>query len=107
KGFVIAVNKWDLVEKETNTARDFEAAVRARLGLLDYVPFVFVSALTGQRAEKVLDVALAVFDERSKRVPTGKLNEVVQAAVQAQRPPSYRGAYVQIKYASQVRERPP
>ncbi|HLT46027.1 MAG TPA: ribosome biogenesis GTPase Der [Rubricoccaceae bacterium] len=107
KGLVVAVNKWDLVEKETNTMRDFEAAVRARLGMLDYVPFVFVSALTGQRATKVLDVALRVHDERAKRVPTAQLNEVVQAAVQAQHPPSYRGAYVQIKYASQVRERPP
>ncbi|MDX1419747.1 MAG: ribosome biogenesis GTPase Der [Rubricoccaceae bacterium] len=107
KGLVIAVNKWDLVEKETNTARDVEAAVRERLGMLDYVPFVFVSALTGQRATKVLDAALRVFDERAKRVPTAKLNEAVQAAVQAQHPPSYRGAYVRIKYAAQVRERPP
>lgn len=107
KGLVIAVNKWDLVEKETNTARDFEAGVRRRLGLLDYVPMVFVSALTGQRAAKVLDAALQVHDERMKRVPTAKLNAALQAAVQAQPPPSYRGSYIQIKYASQVRERPP
>jgi GTP-binding protein len=107
KGLVVAVNKWDVVEKETNTMRDFEAAVRARLGMLDYVPFVFVSARTGQRATKVLDVALRVHDERARRVPTAALNVVVQAAVQAQHPPSYRGAYVQIKYAAQVRERPP
>ena len=107
KGLVIVFNKWDLVEKETNTARDVTREVRERLGMLDYVPIVFASALTGQRAGKVLDVALAVHEERSKRVTTAKLNDVVQAAVQAQSPPSYRGSYVLVKYASQVRESPP
>lgn len=61
KGLVIAINKWDLAEKETNTARDVTRAIRERLGLLDYVPIVFISALTGQRATKVLDLALEVF----------------------------------------------
>jgi GTP-binding protein len=108
KGLVIVVNKWDLVEKETNTARDTERAIKERLGLLDYVPVVFASALTGQRAERVLDVALAVFDERRKRVPTARLNEAVEAAVRRQPPPTYRaGVYVKIKYASQVRDEPP
>ncbi|HYE95468.1 MAG TPA: ribosome biogenesis GTPase Der [Rubricoccaceae bacterium] len=107
KGLVIAVNKWDLVAKETNTARDYAKAIHERLGLLDYVPVEFVSALTGQRATRVLDRALQVFDERAKRVPTAALNEVVQAAVQATHPPTHRGNYVQIKYAAQVRERPP
>ena len=107
KGLVIVVNKWDLVEKETNTARDVEAAIRHRLGLLDFVPVVFASALTGQRAPKVLEVALRVFDERRKRVPTARLNEVVEAAVRRQPPPSLNGQYVKIKYASQVREEPP
>ena len=107
KGMVIVVNKWDLVEKETNTARDVERAMRERLGLLDFVPVVFASALTGQRADKVVDVALAVFDERKKRVPTARLNEVLEAAVRRQPPPTYRNGYVKIKYASQVRDEPP
>jgi GTP-binding protein len=107
KGLVVAVNKWDLVEKETNTARDWTRSFRERLGMLDYVPLEFVSALTGQRARKVLETALRVHEERSKRVPTAKLNEVVKAAVAAQHPPTYRGNYVQIKYATQVRVRPP
>ncbi len=107
KGLVIAVNKWDAVEKQTNTARDWAAGIHERLGLLDYVPVEFVSALTGQRATRVLDTALRVFDERAKRVPTAKLNEVTQAAVAAQHPPAYRGSYIQIKYATQVRDRPP
>jgi GTP-binding protein len=108
KGLVIVVNKWDLVEgKETNTARDFERAMFERLGLLDYVPVLFVSALTGQRKEKVLDLALKVYDERQKRVDTAQLNEVLEEAVRRQHPPSFRGTYVKIKYATQVRAEPP
>jgi GTP-binding protein len=107
KGLVVVVNKWDLVEKETNTARDWARAFRERLGMLDYVPIEFVSALTGQRAHRVLELALKVHDERAKRVPTAKLMEVVQAAIAAQHPPTYRGNYVQIKYATQVHSRPP
>ena len=107
KGMVIVVNKWDLVDKETNTARDVDRMIRERMGLIDFVPVVFASALTGQRAEKVLQVALKVFDERRKRVQTAKLNEVVEAAVRRQPPPSLNGQYIKIKYASQVRDEPP
>ena len=108
KGLVVVMNKWDLVEgKETNTARDVEREAKERLGLMDHVPFLFVSALTGQRAHKVLDLALSVYDERAKRIPTAELNAVVEAAVRAQHPPSWRGNYVRIQYATQVRERPP
>ena len=107
KGLVIVVNKWDLVEKETNTARDLEREAKEKVGTIDYVPFVFASALTGQRAERVLDIALEVYDEREKRIPTAELNEVVQRAVRGQYPPSWRGNYVQIKFATQVRDAPP
>jgi GTPase len=107
RGLVIAVNKWDLVDKETNTARDFERGIRERLGTLDYVPVVFVSAITGQRITKVLDVALQVAEERQKRIPTAALNSVVERAVQAHHPPSWSGRQVKIKYATQVRSGPP
>ena len=108
KGLVIVVNKWDLIaDKETNTARDVERGIREKMGMLDYVPVVFASAETGQRAPKVLDVALGVFDERRKRVPTARLNEVLEKALQRQSPPSYRNNYVRIKYASQIRAEPP
>ncbi|MEL6614386.1 MAG: ribosome biogenesis GTPase Der [Bacteroidota bacterium] len=107
KGLVVVVNKWDLVEKETNTARDFERAAKERLGTLDFVPFLFISALTGQRADRVLNLALEVHDRRQARIPTATLNEVVERAVRGQYPPSWRGNYVQIKYATQVRESPP
>ena len=108
KGLVIAVNKWDLVEdKETNTARNYAAAIHERLGLFDYVPVLFISAYTGQRAHRVLETALRVYDERSKRIPTPPLNEAVAAAINAHHPPSHKGNYVKIKYASQVRAEPP
>ena len=108
KGIVVAINKWDLVDdKETNTARDFTRALYERLGTLDYVPTLFISALTGQRIHKVLDKALEVAAERLKHVPTARLNEVVEAAVKAHHPPSAGGRQVRIKYASQVRESPP
>ncbi len=107
KGIVIAVNKWDLVDKETNTARDFERGIHERLGTLDFIPVVFISALTGQRKEKVLDIALAVAAERGKQIPTAQLNAVVEKAVQRHHPPSANGRQVTIKYATQVRTEPP
>lgn len=108
KGLVIAVNKWDLVaEKETNTARDFERGIKERLGLLEFVPVVFISALTGQRIHRVLELALQVADERTRRIDTSALNEVVRTAVDSHHPPTYRGNYIKINYATQVRTRPP
>jgi GTP-binding protein len=107
KGIVIAVNKWDLVERETNTARDFERAVHAKLGTMNYIPVVFISALTGQRIQRVLEKALEVAAERGKQIPTSRLNEVVTKAVQAHHPPSAGGRQVTIKYATQVRNEPP
>jgi GTP-binding protein len=107
KGLILAVNKWDLIEKETNTARDMERDIREKMKTYPYVPFLFISALTGQRAERVLDTAIEVSRERAKRVPTAKLNEVVEKAVASHYPPSYRGNPVHIKYATQVREDPP
>ncbi|MEM1271736.1 MAG: ribosome biogenesis GTPase Der [Bacteroidota bacterium] len=107
KGLVIAVNKWDLVEKETNTARDYERVIKERLQTLGHVPVIFISALTKKRIERVLDLALNVASERGKRVPTSKLNDVMLAAIARRHPPTYRGNYIKIKYVSQVREEPP
>lgn len=107
KGLVIAVNKWDLVEKVTNTARDYERDIKERLQTLDYAPVIFISALTRQRVHKLLDVALEVARQRARRIPTSELNEVMLDAVARHHPPTYRGKYVQIKYVTQVRARPP
>ncbi len=107
KGLVLALNKWDLVEKQTNTARDVERAIKERLQTLDYVPVVFISALTKQRIHKLLETALEVALQRTRRIPTSDLNEVMLAAVARYHPPTYRGQFVQIKYVAQVRANPP
>lgn len=107
KGLVIVVNKWDLMEKETNTARDYERAIKNRLETLDYVPVVFVSALTKKRVPKVLDVALDVARQRAMKISTSHLNEVMLAAIARHHPPTYRGNFVKIKYVTQVHTAPP
>jgi GTP-binding protein len=107
KGMVIAVNKWDLVPKDSKTAKRYEEYFRQMLETLDHVPIVFVSALTRQRVYRLLDVALKVAKERQKRIDTSTLNEVVQQAVEAHHPPTWRGNYVEIKYATQVETAPP
>ena len=107
KGLVIAVNKWDLVEKETNTARDYERLIYSRLPMLDYVPVVFVSAVTKQRVQNVLRLAMEVDQQRRQRVATSRLNEVMLKAIEKHHPPTYRNQFVKIKYVTQVRENPP
>lgn len=108
KGLVIGINKWDLyAEKETNSVRDYERLIRARLKTLEYIPIFTISAVTKQRIYKVLDEALAVIDRRGKRVTTSELNDVILPAIQRVHPPTYRGHHVKIKFATQVRADPP
>jgi len=107
KGLVIGINKWDLLEKETNTARDFERSINERLRTLEYVPVVTISAMTKQRVAKLMDTVLAVEENRKRRISTSELNEVVLPAIEAHRPPSYRNQPVKIKYATQTRAEPP
>ncbi len=107
KGLVMAVNKWDLVEKETNTARDWQREIYKRLPMLDYVPVLFVSALTKQRVHTVLRAVKATQQRRRLRIPTHKVNEVMQKAIGKHHPPTWRNQFVRIKYASQVATNPP
>lgn len=107
KGLVLAVNKWDLIEKDSNTAKEFMASIKERLKTLNYIPIITVSALTKQRVYKLLDTALEVHKRRGFRVPTSKLNDLLRAAVERTAPPTYRNQYVKINYATQVRENPP
>ena len=107
KGLVLAINKWDLLDKKTNTERDYMRSIRERLKTLEYVPIVTISAETKQRIHKLLDTALAVFEKRAFRIPTSRLNDVVQAAIEKAPPPRHRNNPVKIKYATQVRENPP
>lgn len=102
KGLVVLVNKWDLVEKETQTTKQFEEAIKRRLEPFVDVPILFVSALTKQRIHKALELAIDVYKNRMVRIPTSKLNEVMQAAIEEHHPPSVKGKYIRIKYVTQL-----
>jgi len=102
KGVVVLVNKWDLVEKETNTVKELEAAIRKKLEPFTDVPILFVSAITKQRMHKALEEVLKVFENRKRKIPTSKLNEVMQEAIAAYHPPAVKGKYIRIKYVTQL-----
>jgi GTP-binding protein len=103
KGIVIAVNKWDLVEqKETNTARDFERAIHERIAPFTDVPIIFISATEKVRIFKVMETALEVFENRSNKVKTSQLNEIMLEVIQRYPPPAYRGRLIKIKYITQL-----
>jgi len=103
KGVVILVNKWDLVkDKETNTARDFEERLKAKLAPFNDVPILFVSVLEKQRINKALDLALEVYENRQKKIKTSVLNEVMLAEIERKPPPGHRGKFITIKYVSQL-----
>lgn len=107
RGLVLAVNKWDLVEKDTHTAPRMEKALRERVPFLSAVPIVFMSALTGQRAQRALDVAWEVGQDRTKRVSTSEVNSRLESLTEAVPPPTRRGQPIKFYYASQVGTGPP
>jgi GTP-binding protein len=107
RGIILAVNKWDLVAKETNTMRDYELAIYEGLPFLRYAPIVFISALTGQRVHRLLDMANTVNEARNMRIPTGRFNQILQDAVAMNQPPSDKGVPLKIYYGSQVQVKPP
>ncbi|MGH7469175.1 MAG: ribosome biogenesis GTPase Der [Longimicrobiales bacterium] len=107
KALILAVNKWDLVEKETGTAIVFERHIRERAPMLKWVPILFTSALTGQRVQRVLDLVLESAEQRARRIPTREVNEVVRELARRQPPPHYRGLPVKVLYATQVEKSPP
>lgn len=106
-GLIVVANKWDLVEKDTNTAAAFERHLRERSRSLRHVPVVFTSALTGQRVHKTLDLVLEVAAQRSRRIPTSEVNDVVLELAQRRPPPHYRGQTVRLLYATQASASPP
>ena len=102
KGIVILVNKWDLVEKENNTAKEYEAVIRKEIEPFTDVPILFVSALNKQRIYKAIETAVAVYNNRTKRIPTRKLNEVMLPIIENYPPPAIKGKYVKIKFCTQL-----
>lgn len=107
KGMVLVVNKWDLVEKDSNTIYDYTTHLRQELNFMPYVSFAFISAKFGQRVNKVLPMAVKVAKERTKRVSTGQLNKLVKEAIDAHPPASKPGKWVKFYYATQADIRPP
>ena len=102
KGVVILINKWDLVEKETNTMRDYEAAVRKQIAPFTDVPIIFISVLTKQRIFKAIETAVTVFQSRKNRISTSKLNETMLEIIKSYPPPAIKGKFVKIKYCMQL-----
>lgn len=107
KGMMIVINKWDLVEKETNTMRDYERKVRAELLFASYAPILFTSVLQGRRIYDILRKAAAIQEIRMRRITTGKLNNLIEDAVMMRQPPSDKGKRLKIFYAAQIGVAPP
>ena len=102
KGIVVLVNKWDLTDKETNTARDYEKELKKRFAPFSDVPILFISVIEKQRIFKSIEAALQVFENKLRKVTTSKLNEVMQKAIESYHPPVVRGNAVKIKYVTQL-----
>ncbi|WP_288071472.1 ribosome biogenesis GTPase Der [Hydrotalea sp.] len=102
KGVVVVVNKWDLMEKNTNTARDYEKKLKEKIAPFTDVPVLFISALEKTRLLKVLEAGMAVFESKQQKIATSKLNEVMLKAVEAYHAPVVRGHTVKIKYVTQL-----
>ncbi|MCC6954793.1 MAG: GTP-binding protein, partial [Deltaproteobacteria bacterium] len=107
KGIIIAVNKWDLVEKDHRTAHDFKLNVAEAFKFAAYAPHLFISALSGRRCENLLRTAREVAQNRLRRVSTAKLNRTLTKQLRRVSPPNYRGGPIKIYYASQIDVAPP
>lgn len=107
KGLMVVVNKWDLVEKETNTMRDYEREIRSQLLFASYAPVLFISVLQNKRVFSVIDKASEIAENRKMRIPTSKLNSIIEDAVMMRQPPSDKGKRLKIFYGTQVGTEPP
>jgi len=102
KGLVILINKWDLIDKETNTAKEYEDNLRNRIAPFTDVPILFISATEKQRIFKAVEAGLEVHANRNQKIPTSKLNNVMQKAMEQYPPPSHKGRFAKIKYVTQL-----
>ena len=107
KGVVVIINKWDLIEKDTHSVKKYEELVREKFAPFIDVPIVFTSAITKQRVHKVLDLAVEVYNNRTSRISTSKLNEYMLPIIENYPPPAIKGKYVKIKYVTQLPTRFP
>lgn len=107
KGVVILINKWDLIDKETNTMKEFEDNIKKRIEPFVDVPILFVSALTKQRVHKTVETIMMVNENRNRRIKTSKLNDLMLPIIEATPPPAIKGKYIKIKYVTQLPTRTP
>jgi len=102
KGIVILVNKWDLLEKDTHAVKEYTTKIKQAIEPFTDVPILFISALTKQRIYKAIETAVEVYKNRSKRIPTRKVNDVMLPIIEHTPPPAYKGKYVKIKFITQL-----
>ena len=107
KASIIVVNKWDIVEKETNTMNNFKQKIKEGFNFMMYAPSVFISAKTGQRVDSLFDMIKSVLEQNTKRISTGLLNDVINEAIAMVQPPSDKGKRLKIYYATQASTKPP
>ena len=107
KGIIVVVNKWDLIEKDTNTMKEFQKDIAGELSFMSYAPSVFISVKTKQRLNNVIDLVKYVSEKRAMRIPTGQLNSLIADATMMNQPPSDKGKRLKIYYATQVGVKPP
>ncbi|SHJ91579.1 GTP-binding protein [Anaerobranca californiensis DSM 14826] len=107
KGVIIMVNKWDLIEKDNYTVKEFTREIRRELSFMDYAPIIFVSALTGQRINKIIPLVKEVAEQNALRIPTSLVNDVIFESIAITPPPTDRGKQLKINYVSQVSTKPP
>lgn len=103
KGILIMVNKWDLVEKDSKTADKYKKEILEKIAPIDYVPVIFASALNKQRIFQVIEKAVQIYDNKSKRIPTSQINDKMLPEIQHYPPPAIKGKFIQIKYITQVK----
>jgi GTP-binding protein len=107
KGMVVMVNKWDLIEKDSKTSEKFKKEIQEKLAPIDYLPVLFASVINKQRIYQVMEKAVQVFENKTKKIPTSKLNDTLLPLIERSPPPSLKGKMVQIKYITQVNARFP
>lgn len=107
KGILLMVNKWDLVEKDSKTADKYKKEIVEKLMPIDYVPVIFASALNKQRIFQVIEKAVSIYENKTKKIPTSQLNDVLLPEIERYPPPAVKGKFIQIKYVTQVNARFP
>lgn len=107
KGIVLMVNKWDLIEKDQNTAEEYRKKIVERLGTSSFIPIIFTSVITKQRVFKAIETAIEVCTERLRKIPTSKLNDILLKEIDRFKPPAYKGKQIKIKYVTQLPTKTP